>query len=497
MKRKILLLSFISLMTIFILSACATNDEPAPEEDSDSMGEAMDHDMEGHMDHDEEPNLTDSTGENELEIPAALGSESDKEDEVAYTVRAQKGETEIFDGTKTKTLGYNGDFLGPVLRFNKGDKVKIKTINDLDEETTFHWHGLEVPGEADGGPHESLKPGEEKVIEFEGTQEASTLWFHPHPDGKTAEQVYNGLAGLIYIEDDNSKDLELPDKYGENDIPLIFQDKTFDDKKQLNYNAAMDEDGTIGDTSLINGTLNPKLTVNQEKVRLRLLNGSNARNYTFKLNTGDSFKQIATDGGILNEPKKLNEITLTPSERAEIVIDFSQLDAEDELALINDEDGSTLLPFEVSDQSGEDTDLPDKLNDFSITEEEMDLPVTKKVELYGMMDKVTINGKKFDPERIDFTQEQGETEAWEIYNKPDKMGGMTHPFHIHRAQFKVLSRDGKKPPENEQGWKDTISVEPDETVKVTVQFKEKGVYMFHCHNLEHEDNGMMGQVKVK
>lgn len=500
MKRKILLLGFISLLTIFVLSACAMDDEPTPKENSDSTEEGkddstMDQDMEGHMDHDEEVSLNNSTGENELEIPPAL--ESDNEDEVAYTVRAQKGETEIFDGIETKTYGYNGAFLGPMLRLNKGDKVKIKTVNELDEETTFHWHGLEVPGEADGGPHESLKPGEEKLIEFEVTQEASTLWFHPHPDGKTAEQVYNGLAGLIYIEDDNSKGLDLPSKYGKNDIPLIFQDRTFDDKKQLNYSAAMNEDGTIGDTLLINGTLNPKLTVNQEKVRLRLLNGSNARNYTFKLNTGDSFVQIATDGGLLNEPKKLNEITLTPSERAEIVIDFSQFNTVDELALIDEEDGSTLLPFEVSDQSGEDNSIPEKMNDFSITEEEMDLPVTKEVELFGMMDKVTINGKKFDPERIDFTQEQGETEAWEIYNKPDEMGGMIHPFHIHGAQFKILSRDGERPPENERGWKDTISVEPDETVKVAVQFKEKGVYMFHCHILEHEDNGMMGQVKVE
>src|SRR5699024_6495272 len=259
MKKKILLIGLISLLTALVLSACATNSGTTPDEKSDSKDEGSDSmdDMEGHMDHDEEASLNNSTGENELEIPAALGNESDKEDEVAYTVRAQKGETEIFDGTKTKTLGYNGDFLGPVLRFSKGDKVKIKTINDLDEETTFHWHGLEVPGEADGGPHESLKPGEEKVIKFEVAQGASTLWFHPHPDGKTAEQVYNGLAGLIYIEDDNSKDLELPDKYGENDIPLIFQDKTFDDKKQLNYSAAMNEDGTVGDTSLINGTLNP------------------------------------------------------------------------------------------------------------------------------------------------------------------------------------------------------------------------------------------------
>src|SRR5699024_7679987 len=176
--------------------------------------------------------------------------------------------------------------------------------------------------------------------------------------------------GLIYIEDDNSKSLDLPNKYGKNDIPLIFQDRTFDDEKQLNYSAAMNEDGTIGETSLINGTLNPKLTVNQEKVRLRLFNGSNARNYTFKLNTGDSFLQVATDGGFLNEPKKLDEITLTPSERAEIVIDFSQLYTEDELALINEANGSILLPFGISDQGGEDTEPPEKMNDFSITEDE-------------------------------------------------------------------------------------------------------------------------------
>src|SRR5699024_37865 len=209
--------------------------------------------------------LDDSTGKNELKIPNELEHDENSK-EIAYTIKAQKGKTEIFDGTQTNTFGYNGTFLGPMLRFDKGDTVKIKTINELDEETTFHWHGLEVAGDADGGPHRSLKPGEEKVIEFNVEQEAATLWFHPHPDGKTSKQVYNGLAGMIYIEDENSKSLGLPNKYGQNDIPLIFQDRTFDDERQLNYSAAMDEDGTIGDTLLINGTLNPKLTVNKEKV---------------------------------------------------------------------------------------------------------------------------------------------------------------------------------------------------------------------------------------
>ncbi|GKV67455.1 multicopper oxidase mco [Sporosarcina sp. NCCP-2331] len=367
---------------------------------------------------------------------------------------------------------------------------------ELEVETTFHWHGLEVAGDVDGGPHDPLKPGEEKVIEFKVTQGASTLWFHPHPEGETAEQVYKGLAGLIYIEDDNSKSLGLPDEYGINDIPLVFQDRIFDDQDQLNYNAVKNEDGTIGDTLLINGTLNPKLTVNKEKVRLRLLNGSNARNFTFKLNTGDAFVQIATDGGFLNEPVHLTEVTLTPSERAEIIIDFSKLHTESDFALVN-EDESVLLPFEFSKQNETISEIPDKMNQFVLTEEEKVLPVTKRIELFGMMDMVTINGRKFDPNRIDFTQQQGVTEVWEIYNKPDMMGEMIHPFHIHGTQFKILSRNGEAPPENERGWKDSISVNPDETVKIAIQFKYKGVYMYHCHILEHEDNGMMGQIKVE
>ncbi|MGE7788623.1 multicopper oxidase family protein [Lysinibacillus sp. NPDC096259] len=491
--KKIALASII--MGLGIIGACSqekSNDMKGM--DHSTMNHEMDHDkMKGHESHSNVVRLNDSTGGNELKIPAVL--ERDNEKGIVYTVKAQKGNTEIFDGIETKTNGYNGSFLGPMLRFEKGDKVKIRTINELDEPTTFHWHGLEVSSDVDGGPYDILKPGEEKEIEFEVTQEASTLWFHPHPHGKTSEQVYNGLAGLIYIEDNHSKGLGLPNDYGENDFPLVFQDKSFDDKKQLNYNAVKNEDGTIGDTLLINGTLNPKLTVNKEKVRLRLLNGSNARNYTFKLNSGDSFLQIATDGGFLNEPVTLKEITLTPSERAEIVVNFSQIKKVNNLALIN-EDGTVLLPFEVTDQNGVNSKVPEKLNDFSLADKELTLPITKKLELFGMMNMVTINGKKFDPERIDFTQKQEVTEVWEIYNKPDMMGGMIHPFHIHGAQFKIISRDGKEPPENEQGWKDSIAIKPDETVRIAVQFKHNGVYMIHCHILEHEDNGMMARIKV-
>ncbi|MFB6804134.1 multicopper oxidase family protein [Peribacillus butanolivorans] len=448
-------------------------------------------DMEnGDASHTNQLALNNSIGKNELALPPLVESKDGIVD-----ITAQQGTTEIFKGVQTETLGYNGSFLGPVIRINKGEKVTFRTGNEMSEPTTFHWHGVEIPGEGDGGPHQVIQPGEAKDVEFTVNQGAATLWFHPHPVGATAEQVYKGLAGFIYVEDENSKKLRLPDEYGVNDFPVVLQDRQFTEEKQFDYKAVLNEDGTIGDTLLINGTLNPKLTVGKENVRLRLLNGSNARNYTFKLNTGDSFQQIATDGGLVNEPNEMNEITLTPGERAEIIVDFSKYNAESDIALVNEVD-TILLPFKIEGQKTNSIEIPETLNDYVVTEEEKNLPVTKKLELFGMGKMVYINGKQFDMNRIDFTQKQGETEIWEIYNKPDKMGGMTHPFHIHGTQFKIVSIDGKEPPISQQGWKDSIEVEAGQTVKLAVQFNNKGVYMFHCHILEHEENGMMGQVEV-
>ncbi|WP_391201538.1 multicopper oxidase family protein [Psychrobacillus sp. L4] len=495
MKLKIWTISL--LISMVIIGGCSAKnaDTGGNMDHSNVTHDGMEDDMEiGHMSHNNPLALNDSTGENDLKIPPVLEHENDEG--LVYYLTAQKGNTEVFDGYQTETFGYNGSFLGPVIRVNQGETVKIRTTNELSEETTFHWHGLELPGEGDGGPHQTLKPGDSKIVEFKVNQEASTLWFHPHPEGKTSEQVYKGLAGLIYIEDENSKNLGLPSDYGINDIPLIIQDKKFDDMKQLNYQEAKNEDGTIGDTLLINGTLNPKLTVNKEKVRLRILNGSNARNYTFKLNTGDSFVQIATDGGFLNNPITLNEIMLTPGERAEIIVDFSRYDFTSEVALIN-EDETILLLFNINDRLSDSSDISENLNDFTVSEEERNLPVSKKLELAGMGNGVTINGKKFDMDRIDLTQKHGVTEIWEIYNKPDMMGGMIHPFHIHGTQYKIISIDGVEPPKNEQGWKDTVAVQPGEKIKLAVKFNNKGIYMFHCHVLEHEENGMMGQVKVE
>src|SRR5690625_298201 len=490
--RKIILLP-LSLVFVLILGACSTNlNNMNPLHmmgtSDERPGKSM-MIMHGRGN----TNIADSTGENELNIPPVLKSDKEEGNDVYYTIEAQKGKTEIFEGTETDTLGYNSSFLGPVVKLKKNQTAHIKLKNSLDEETTFHWHGLIIGGKADGGPHDVIKPGEEKNITFKVQQEASTLWFHPHPLEKTAKQVYEGLAGLMYIEDD----MENPYVYGEIDFPLIIQDRTFNDQKQLDYRFAQFPDGTIGNTLLINGTLNPRLTVNKEKVRLRLLNGSNARNYTFKLSNNLPLEQIASDRGLLNEPVKLTELQLTPAERAEIIIDFSKVKENEDVKLIM-EDGTVLLPFKVTDEESKvQVEIQKPQNPFTTTEEEMQKEVSKEIVLFGMMHHVTINGKKFDINRIDFTQKVGETEVWEVYNKPDMMGGMIHPFHIHGTQFIVISINGEDPPENLQGYKDTIALNPGDKAKIAVKFEEKGVFMYHCHILEHEDNGMMGQIKVE
>lgn len=493
----------------FLLAGCSDNGSPMGDghmRDQGGMGGMRDGDgnnpdgrnqggmngMGGMMNHGAVPSLEPSEGVRELTIPPLM--EPQQGQDFDYEVVAQQGSTEFFEGVQTATYGYNGDLLGPTLKLEQGERTEVKITNALDEPTTFHWHGLEVPGDIDGGPHGEIQPGESRIITLEADQPEATLWYHPHVHGNTAQQVFKGLSGMLLI-DEAGTDSGLPDEYGVDDIPLIFQDRLFDENQQLNYGRLMDNDGTLGDISMINGTLDPKLTVAKPVMRFRILNGSNARNYTFRLSNGGDFTQVASDGGLLDEPVETDSLTLAASERAEIVIDFSEFNGQD-IAIVNEE-GVELLPFEVAlDDSPADSMDMQAAGEPFLSEQEQEMPVTKKIELFGMMEMVTINGKKFDMDRIDLRQEQGVTEVWEVTNKPDMMGGMIHPFHIHGTQFKIISRDGKPPEAHEQGFKDTVLVEPDETVKLLVTFPEKGVFVYHCHILEHEDNGMMGQIEV-
>lgn len=429
-----------------------------------------------------------------LRLPPLLESDYETADTISYTVTAQEGETPFREGPLTRTYGYNGFYLGPVLRIREGQKVHINLNNELREETTFHWHGLKIPSNVDGGPHNPIEPGGSAEIDFTVTQEAATLWFHSHAHEKSAEQVYNGLAGLLFIDDDHAAGLKLPAEYGVNDFPLIIQDRFLDKENQFNYQEIFNINGTTGDTVMVNGTIQPYVEVENEWIRLRLVNGSNARNYNFHLSENASFFQIASDGGFLNEAVKLESLFLSPGERAEILLDM-QVYQEGENLLLMDGNVEILSLRIRREQEGQVTTLPNALNDLP---ELADTGQTDQyVEMSGIGPMVTLNGRQFDMERIDFTVQQGQTEIWEVTNVPMMMGGMLHPFHIHGVQFRVLSRDGNPPPLNERGWKDTIAVSPGEVVRIAVTFEQTGIFMMHCHILEHEDNGMMGQILVE
>lgn len=441
-----------------------------------------------------------AAGEKPLPIPPILEDENPDPDKAEFTLVAQQGSKEFLEGKPTDTFGYNGDYLGPVIRVKKGDDVSVKVTNELDEATTLHWHGLEVDGEDDGGPHSGIQPGTTWNPEFTIDQHAATLWYHPHLLHKTGEHVYKGLAGLFLIDDEDSKKLDLPDEYGVNDIPLIVQDKQLDENGQFEYDLSMHDVmmGLQGDTIMVNGAINPYVEVPKGKVRFRLLNGSNARIYQFALSNGQDFYQIGTDGGLLEEPVKLNSLVLSSAERAELIVDFSEYDEGESVELMDQ--GLPFMKFVVTGEEKGPEEIPSQLVEIPDVDEST-AARTREFVMSGMGRNVTINGKQMDMDRIDEQLKLHDTEIWEISNEGmGMMGnnmGMAHPFHGHGTQFLILDRDGNPPPANERGWKDTILVEPGEKVRAIATFDHKGLFMYHCHILEHEDAGMMGQFNVE
>lgn len=439
---------------------------------------------------------------NKLPLPALLEDMNPKEKEAEFDLIVQYGKTQFIEGYEANTLGYNGNYLGPVIRVNRGDNVKINVKNSLNEPTTVHWHGLEVIGEMDGGPHQVIVPNTTWEPYFTIDQHAATLWYHPHLLHKTGEQVYKGLAGLLYIEDENSKKLDIPKDYGVNDIPLVIQDKRFTDNGNIPYDLSMSDlmNGFLGDTVLINGAINPELDLKNEVVRLRLLNGSNARSYNFNFSDNRKFYQIASDGGFLEESVEMNVVSLAPGERAEILLDLSDYNVGDKVSFRDD--NYDLMNIKITEESNKVIKIPKEL--VKVEDYNRDEIIRSRVfVMSGMGPMVTINGKQMSMDRIDERLKLGELEEWVVINDSSGMGGMRmmnstpHPFHVHGVQFRIIEKNARTPPANERGWKDTVMVKDGEEVRILVRFKKKGLFMYHCHILEHEDSGMMGQFLVE
>ena len=411
----------------------------------------------------------------------------------------QSGVSRFLDGLDTTTWGINGAFLGPAVRLRKGDRARMQVVNRLPETTTLHWHGMKLPGPMDGGPHQEIAPGETWMAEFDIVQGASMNWFHPHKEGVTGRHVQMGLAGLLLIEDEVSDALNLPSAWGVDDIPLILQDRRFNADGSFDYSLAMMEAmrGFRGDHYLVNGTLDAGVALPPKEVRLRILNGSNAREYDLAFSDGRSFRQIATDGGLTENAVALTRLRLTPGERAEILVDLRN-DAGEMLYLLNRADADArLLTLDVQTSGGSSETVADVLT--SLTHLDPAGATTRSF-VFGMMrGRFTINGKSMDMNRIDLSVPRGRVEIWEVVNRMD----MLHNFHVHGTHFEILDRNGNASlvEDWERGYKDTVRLGPGETVRLLLSFEHytttaDAPYMFHCHILEHEDRGMMGQFTV-
>lgn len=432
----------------------------------------------------------------DLPIPALL-KPVERNGVQHYDLQIQRAEHDFFKDMMTKTFAINGTYLGPTLLMKNGDHVSVNYQNRLGELITMHGHGMHLPSRMDGTVHQPIQDGENWSAVYTVKQKACTNWYHPHTLNNTAEQVYKGLAGLIIIEDEESRRLDLPKRYGIDDIPLVLQDRLFA-HGQIDYSPSMPQrmHGYVGDIPLANGAIEPTLDIEAKEIRFRILNGSNASIYELGFSDGRSFHQIATDNAFLEYPVKITEVTLSPAERAEIVIDLTK-DYGRSLVLRDRRSGKQFLTIRVTKMATAQTLLPQKLT-------RLEKPLVSQAHyrrrfvLSGMMGRFTINGKGMDPDRIDEHVPLNRLEIWEVENNMM----IDHNFHIHATHFIPIARNGsiENLAENEKGYKDVILVPANETVSFLVKMTDYAdvriPYMYHCHFLEHEDAGMMGQFIV-
>lgn len=421
-----------------------------------------------------------------------------------FDLRAAPATAELRPGTTSQTWGINGPYLAPTLRASDGDRVRVRFVNDVPEATTLHWHGMHLPAAMDGGPHQMVESGEHWTPEWVIDQPAATLWYHPHPHGRTADHVYRGLAGVFILDHPDADALGLPSEYGVDDVPLIIQDKRIDDDGTLDMSTtALDPIGFLGDEVYVNGTAAGSFEVTTRLVRLRLVNGSNARHYNMGIDDDRTYWQIAGDGGLFDRPLETRRVQLSPGERAELLVPFSPGD-DVMMRSYPPELGTDWLTGRLA--GGDDTfdlvrltasgDLVgnDAVAARLLTQPPMSEPV--EVREFSLNSFTEINGRTMHPGRIDLAATVDTTETWVVHND----SFIPHSFHIHDVQYRIDEVNGRPPPPHMRGLEDTVTVPPGSSIRLRVHFSDHTdstlPYMYHCHLLAHEDAGMMGQLVV-
>ena len=475
------------------------------------------------------------------------------EPDLDLTLTAAPGDVQLLPGARTEVWRFSGavnkgpatalqlipgSYLGPTIRVRKGQKVRIRFKNSLPEPSIVHWHGLDVPEAADGHPRFAVGTGAEYVYEFEVVNRAGTYWYHPHPHGKTGSQVYQGLAGMLVVTDDEESALALPS--GAADLIWVLQDRTFDSRNQLAYAGGMMDrmHGFLGNRMLVNGAARATVSVATRAYRIRLLNGSSSRVYKLAWDDGTPMTVIGVDGGLLERPLEKKYLTLAPSQRAEVILDLSkhavgttvQLRSApftaSEVSIVEGgmggmmgggggsavPNGASLLlvTVHVSRKEASTFRLPAQLATYSPARTEDPAAPVRRITLDFQAGQWRLGGRTFEMDDVapDEIVAAGSTQIWELANISGMMGmQMAHPIHVHGTQFRVLSRSrdaGAATPAQsvreglvDAGWRDTVLVLPGDTVRLQMRFSSfPGLFLYHCHILEHEDMEMMRNLRL-
>jgi spore coat protein A, manganese oxidase len=479
--------------------------------------------------------LASSSFARRLPIPRQLtGSE--------IRIPIREAEVQLLPGQKTKMWTYGGTFPGPTIRRRSGERTRVTFEHELPaqaEELTVHLHGGHSRSRFDGQPggltksHKRslycdiprglperksgngllIKPGGSKNyvydLEEDGAPErAAFQWYHDHRLDRVAKNVWHGLAGMWILDDSFERSLPLP--AGERDIPLMVADRSLDRDNQLTdpfTNRRPPNDGVVGQYPLVNGAYLPHHDVAGQRYRLRLLNVSNFQAYAFALSNGRPLIQIASDSGLMPKPVRRNSVLLGPAERAEVIVDFAD-SANDTVELRSRPRhgphhtrgvpvfNGPLMQFRVGGRVADSTRVPKRLRPLPKWTKHVSKQPDRKWEITvggGFRTTWLLNGKTFNPARSDAFPALNTTETWELINKTS----VSHMMHIHHNDWYMLSRNGHPPKPWEDCLKETFLLEPHDRVLVAGRFADHtGKFVIHCHMLDHEDHGLMGQFEV-
>jgi len=400
----------------------------------------------------------------------------------------------------------------------KGERFRVTLENDLKDELILHWHGLTPPEHSDGHPRLAVHRGETYAYDFMVNDRAGTYWYHSHAHMLTARHTYRGIAGMILVGDDEEDALGLPS--GAREIAVVLQDRSLDPEGRPVYMNPNDMAGQTGIEPFGNGVHRPTLDAETALYRFRVLNGSNARIFRVERSDGQGLVLIGNDGGLLSRPLHLPALDVAPGERVDFLVDLRGVPVGAEIFLRSaafaipvgmdvlsgvTQQGSPmdLLRIRMARAVRDESRIPQRLSTpplpdpaRAVRERTFRLMSDRDPNTRSIMMRHRINGRSFEMERVDEHVPFGETEVWSFVNDRS----FSHPIHLHGTHFRVLSRAGGRGHVMpwEGGLKDTVLLHPEETVRVAVRFDaHPGLFVLHCHNLEHEDVGMMSNVMVE